>query len=204
MSMTLLMMVQQTFALLIIHLIYTQLGFSHLGAEISRKGNEQLLHNLEEGVIILEEDFQSVLFVNKSAKQLKINESDKHRKGEGQVTFFKENELFALLDSSIFNEQTADLQQANYSIRTIKEYKSLETVIKEEASKNYPSKNMIFKLKGNKLKKKRKDANISNLFYSIKVKPQSYVGKAAIAVYINDVTKKVKNKLLKIEQRELN
>ena len=43
-------------SLLIIHGFFTKLGFSFIGTEIERDGNEQLLNNLEEGVIILEAD----------------------------------------------------------------------------------------------------------------------------------------------------
>ena len=37
-------------------------------AIILRTGNEQLLDNLEEGVIIQEKDTQEIIFMNKSAK----------------------------------------------------------------------------------------------------------------------------------------
>ena len=39
-------------------------------AEILRKGNERLLDNLEEGVVILEEGTTNVQFANKSAKKM--------------------------------------------------------------------------------------------------------------------------------------
>ena len=40
-------------------------------AEILRKGNERLLDNFEEGVVILEEGTGNVSFANKSAKAFK-------------------------------------------------------------------------------------------------------------------------------------
>ena len=52
--MTILSLIQLTIAQIIIHSIYTKFGFSFLGADIEREGNEQVLNNLEEGVIILE------------------------------------------------------------------------------------------------------------------------------------------------------
>ena len=42
--------------------------------------------------------------------------------------------------------------------------------------------------------------NINNLFYTIKVKPQSYLGKPAIAIYISDVTKKIHNKIYNMQR----
>jgi len=41
-------------------------------AEILRKGNEQLLNNLKEGVVIIEENSGLVTFLNEAAERLKI------------------------------------------------------------------------------------------------------------------------------------
>jgi len=46
-------MVNMSIALVMIHVIFTALGFHYITAELSRAGNEQLLNNLDEGVIIL-------------------------------------------------------------------------------------------------------------------------------------------------------
>ena len=63
----------------------------------------------------------------------------------------------------------------------------------------YPSKNLIYKLRCfDETKKSAQEDRIQSLFYAIKVRPQSYVGKAAIAIYIQDVTKKVHSKLLRV------
>ena len=40
--------------LLVFHLIITKVGMIYVEAEILRTGNEELLNNLEEGVVILE------------------------------------------------------------------------------------------------------------------------------------------------------
>ena len=45
-----------SFSLLIAHLVVTKSGYLYIEAEILREGNESLLNNLEEGVIIFEED----------------------------------------------------------------------------------------------------------------------------------------------------
>ena len=47
----------------------TAAGFLFTDAEILRRGNEDLLNNLEEGLIILEED-NAVVFQNTAAAQL--------------------------------------------------------------------------------------------------------------------------------------
>ena len=41
--------------LMICHLVIKKTGFIYVESEILREGNEQLLNNLEEGVLIIEE-----------------------------------------------------------------------------------------------------------------------------------------------------
>ena len=43
---------------------------------------------------------------------------------------------------------------------------------------------------------------MENKFFSIKVKKQLYLGNAAIAIYINDCTKKIREKLTQISKKE--
>ena len=57
-------------------------------------GNEQLLDNLDEGVIILESNSLEVLFLNKSAKQIHI--------AEDTMNFDSDKPLFALIDDQFF------------------------------------------------------------------------------------------------------
>ena len=47
-------------------------------AEILRTGNEQLLNNLEEGVIIQEKDTQEIIFMNKSANNFQKEQFSKN------------------------------------------------------------------------------------------------------------------------------
>ena len=49
-------MVLLSINLFIMHLIITKVGMIYVEAEILRTGNEELLNNLEEGVIILEDE----------------------------------------------------------------------------------------------------------------------------------------------------
>ena len=57
-------------------------------------GNEQLLDNLDEGVIILESISHKVLFLNRSAKRVQL--------ADNTMSFESDMPLFALLDYQIF------------------------------------------------------------------------------------------------------
>ena len=50
------------------HLIITKVGMIFVEAEVLREGNEQLLNNLDEGLIITDEKSKVLLFQNKSAR----------------------------------------------------------------------------------------------------------------------------------------
>ena len=62
--------------LLIVHLVITKVGLIFVDAEILRIGNEQLLDNFEEGVLILEEEKMEPIFLNKAARELNFDYSD--------------------------------------------------------------------------------------------------------------------------------
>ena len=47
-----------------IHICVVQIGMFYVKAEILRIGNEQLLDNLEEGVVIRDEETQEIIFIN--------------------------------------------------------------------------------------------------------------------------------------------
>ena len=49
------------------HAIINLIGLLFVDAEILRAGDEQLLNDLKEGVIIMDEETGLVLFVNKAA-----------------------------------------------------------------------------------------------------------------------------------------
>ena len=54
----------------VIYLIFSLAGSYYVKAEVPRIGNEKLLNGLKEGVFVIDEDSQSVLFRNSSAKHL--------------------------------------------------------------------------------------------------------------------------------------
>ena len=43
---------------------------------------------------------------------------------------------------------------------------------------------------------------LQNEFFTIKIKKQVYLGKPAIAIYVSHVTKKIKEKLAKLQRQE--
>ena len=63
-------MIWQAFTLWIGHLIIVKVGMIFIHAEILRAGNEQLLNELEEGVIILDTETKEVVFCNKAANRI--------------------------------------------------------------------------------------------------------------------------------------
>ena len=63
----------QSLSIWIIHIIITQVGMIFVEAEVLRTGNEQVLDNLEEGVIIQNKDTHKVVFINKAAKRMESN-----------------------------------------------------------------------------------------------------------------------------------
>lgn len=52
---------------IIIHGLTNKLGFLVIEIDVLREGNDQLLNNLEEGVIIVEENCSEVCFINSAA-----------------------------------------------------------------------------------------------------------------------------------------
>ena len=52
------------------HCLLSSSALLYAEADILRKGNERLLNNFEEGVVILEEGSSNVSFSNKSAKAI--------------------------------------------------------------------------------------------------------------------------------------
>ena len=60
------------FNLYVIHIIMTWVGLIFVKSETVRIGNEQVLENFKEGVIMIESETKTVLFANESAKKFEI------------------------------------------------------------------------------------------------------------------------------------
>ena len=63
-------MAWQSFNLWVCHVCITKVGMIFVEAEILRTGNEQLLNNLEEGVVIQDPDIREIVFINTAAKNI--------------------------------------------------------------------------------------------------------------------------------------
>ena len=79
---------------------------------------------------------------------------------------------------------------------------SLSEIIEQQATINFPGRKEIYKLPVFSYDSATSiTANVNrvrNVFFSIKVKKQMYLGKPAIAVHIVEATKKIREKLQRI------
>jgi len=101
------------------------------------------------------------------------------------------------------------------------EYKSLKEIIKQERSMNFKGKACTFKVEyGNASlvnRSRQSDSSqqrsfvpgleepqsrLENQFFKIRVRQQRYNGRACVVIYITEVTKKIRDKVLYIEKWE--
>ena len=78
----------------------------YVEASILRNGNEKLLNDLKEAVIIIDQETGLVLFVNQAAKRFNIRKNKNlevnFTKNTDENIFDKKEELFAYVDMNIF------------------------------------------------------------------------------------------------------
>ena len=122
------------------HLVISWIGFTYIRAEISHSGNEQLLNDLNEGVLIIEEPSGMILFNNKAARHLNVTLNQSNSTAGGDKVFDMSAKNFAPLSPGIF---ISTLQDKNSSriiklIREEREYISIDDIV-EQQSKNGPS-----------------------------------------------------------------
>ena len=85
-----------------------------------RAGNEQLLNNLEEGVIIIDEDqsdVSDVLFLNKAAQNINSNSFST----SNETKFDIKNKIYANINSESFSNNI-DFEKAISSLKIHTEY----------------------------------------------------------------------------------
>ena len=58
--------------LYLLHISFNWIGLIFVKSETQRMGHEALLNNFEEGVVILDNEDDSINFVNQAAKSMKI------------------------------------------------------------------------------------------------------------------------------------
>lgn len=90
----------------IVHAIVSFVGMLYVEASILRNGNEKLLNDLKEAVIIIDQETGLVLFVNQAAKKFNIRKNKNlevnFTKNTDEKIFDKKEELFAYVDMDIF------------------------------------------------------------------------------------------------------
>ena len=126
------MMIYQFLVLICIQIIFSWLGFIFLDAEILRGGNEQLLNNLDESVVILEENSQVVLFVNDAAKNISKKQDKQNISielfeslGDKMAAFDSTTKLFAHIEPTIFKDQHVDSHTTIRKIKSLRRYQSI-------------------------------------------------------------------------------
>ena len=132
-GMTIAAMVWQFGNLFLCHLIINSVGMLFVEADILRSGNEHLLNNLKEGVIIMDQETGMVKFANTAAKkQFKIRKNRTFAisldSGENDHVVNKEEKLFALVDMKIFEEKD-ESSEIIKAITDINDYKSIDSII---------------------------------------------------------------------------
>ena len=94
----------------LMHILFNKMGLLFVDSEILRTGNDQLLNDLEEGVIILKEDSKKVLFVNKAASKLLIDiNMTKEVEDRSQVCIDMTSPKFAKIDENTFKRMNVDV-----------------------------------------------------------------------------------------------
>ena len=76
--------VYQMMNFLLIHFVITSVGLLFVSSEISREGNEDILNNLKESVILADTETGRILFENAAAKRL-----NKHLMTELNISLFE-------------------------------------------------------------------------------------------------------------------
>lgn len=129
------------------HIIVTKVGMIFVEAEVLREGNEKLLDNLDEGVIITDETSQVVLFQNKTARAthtilppVGLNKSHmpstnmKMEDDQGELIDL-DYEGFAAIDMGIFQESVTDTINVVQKLSSANEFISIKNIVTENLDK---------------------------------------------------------------------
>ena len=135
----------------IVHAIVSFVGMLYVEASILRNGNEKLLNDLKEAVIIIDQETGLVLFVNHAAKRFNIRKNKNlevnFSKNTDESIFDKKQELFAYVDMDIFrNTKLGDSQYVIDKIVNVSHYKSIEEIINFQSENAAPNQKFFYKL----------------------------------------------------------
>ena len=143
--------------------------------------------------------------MNKSAKRVQISDIS--------MNSDYDQPLFALLDNKFFKLGPVDFIEKRNQLEALDNFQSFNQLIKYHIENAETSqKKKIYKLKSqddNNNWRENQPSNRSNesmksVYFKIKVKQQTYLGKPALAIYLSDYTDKIKDKLNNLIRQELN
>ena len=105
-------------SLLIIHVIAIAAGRDFISMQLAVEDNLNLIHNLDEGVVVLCDGDQEVDFSNQAALLLKINDDQSFhmnvlKKGGAEQDLDIDLEAFAAIETSLFKLQPPSLERTN-------------------------------------------------------------------------------------------
>ena len=196
------------FYLCLIHFVMTWVGLIFVETKILRNGNEQLLHGLKEGVIILDEEHGHIAFLNKAAKRFQINDRTLWRPRHA-LTFEDEENMprfelseemrFVLVDVSNINSQVKISAVRNSKSVRDKSTRTLYEIVSSQLKDSIMDTKKIYRVldKGTADVVDTGASIYDQQFVQIRVRQQNYLGKESIAIYILDATEKMHNKVVK-------
>ena len=113
--------------------------------------------------------------------------------------------MFAFVDKATLTDKIADSQKVVNNIDSLNDYKSIEQIIVEEQLQGFKEKKNIYKLPpeaAHNRNESEQDRFERTKFLKVRIKKQTYQGKATLAIYLNSYTKKVQEHLLRMKQLE--
>lgn len=96
------------------HLVINWVGNTYMNSEVSKVGNEALLDNLKEGVVIMDQDNGTVMFLNEAAKRFNIRtdtppDISQTKNADIESQFFElQHEKFAYIDKNLLKAANLD------------------------------------------------------------------------------------------------
>ena len=113
--------------------VMSWVGLIYVQAEMMRKGNDKLLNNLKEGVIIVDEENKSVLFNNVASARHNSNldESFGGTLGQDNGTVDQDKPIFAPVNAFWFRSPDFDFMNLSSSIRKLGNYMSMNEIIEQ-------------------------------------------------------------------------
>lgn len=121
--------VWQTINISCIHLVFNWVGNTFVKTELSKRGNEGILNNLSEGVVIVDQESGIVQFRNKAAKRFNIS------KNKLLGMFLNpgvENNLESTRDGLITEENFAHIDKKLFKPSNLDSRKTLQHILKAD------------------------------------------------------------------------